>query len=717
MSNRNRARKRRTVPQAAVTAAPAAQRPAKQAQPAAKPKPAPRRPVTTEAVPGLERAALIAAGCAALLAFLVYALTVEPSVPTGDSGELISAAYVFGVAHPPGYPLYMLLGYLVSHLPGGSPALWMNQLSAFLDALAVGVVFLTIHRLVSLRAGTASRRWTPFVAAAVGALLLAFSSLFWAYSVVAEVFALNNLFAAALLLIGIEWCRQPQRTRLLWLFMLVLGLALCNQQTILLLVPAFVVLAWQGWVLLPRAGGRLRISLRDLGIAVGAFVVGLLPYLYLPAAASGNPVMDWGNPTSAGRFFTQVTRGNYGSTSLVAGGKPGSIWENLKLLSTSLAHGFVYAGVILAVAGLWWAWRNRRAEGIALFVAFLFAGPIFQAYTNTSYPDDLTKGVVARFYILPSIPLAILSGLGAWWVLGLAERVSLSRRALVTGLAAAALLVVPVASAAAHYSSEDQSGNRVASNYATDILGQLPPNALLLMRGDENYTSLSYAQFVEHQRPDVVALDTELLKLPEYVQQIHREHPDILIPFASYDGGVHTSLNTLISANLPNRPVFSIGSQTEKAFGKPFAQQTFGLMIQMLPKGAGSSNKYAAIQADPTRFANLHYPAKTYPASTWEGGAIEPDYGNAAFDVGYGLDVENRTDPDLIEHMYRTAIRLFPTSSSPYKNLGLFLYDRGGDPKEVISLWTRFLKLDPSDPQAGSIRTVLAQLQAKQSKP
>jgi hypothetical protein len=709
MSNRNRARKRRTVAQAAP--APAVQRPAKQAQPAPPSRSAARRPVVVEDVPGLDRAALVAAGCAALVAFLVYALTVEPSLPTGDSGELISAAYVFGVAHPPGYPLYMLLGYLVSHLPGGSPALWMNLLSAFLDALAVGVVFLTIHRLVSVRAG--SRRWTPFVAATAGGMLLAFSSLFWAYSVVAEVFALNNLFAAVLLLVGIEWCRQPHRTRLIWVFTLLLGLALCNQQTILLLVPAFVVLGWQGWVRLPRGSGVLRVSLRDLGIAVGEFVVGLLPYLYLPVAASGNPVVNWGDPTSFGRFVTQVTRGNYGSTSLVAGGKSGSIWENLRLVSSSLSHGFVYAGILLAVAGLWWAWRNRRAEGIALFAAFLVAGPIFQAYTNTSYPDALTKGVVERFYILPSIPLAILSGLGAWWVLGLAERVSVPRRALVTGLAAAALLVVPVASAAAHYSADDQSGNWVASNYAKDILGQLPPNALLLMRGDENYTSVAYAQFVEHQRPDVVALDTELLKLPEYVQQIHREHPDVLIPFAYYDGGEHTSLNTLISANLPNRPVFSIGSETEKAFGKPFAQQTVGLVTQMLRKGAGSSNKYAAIQADPTRFANLHYPAKTYPGDTWEGGVIEPAYGSAAFTVGYALDTKNTAYANLVESMYRTAIRLSPSFASPYKNLGLVLYDRGGDPKEVIALWTKFLQLDPSDPQAGSIRTVLEQLKAK----
>ena len=194
-----------------------------------------------------DRAALAAAGLVGLIALVVYALTVERSVPTGDSGELIAAAYVLGVAHPPGYPLYMMLGHLAMLFPGGSPALRMNMLSGILDAVAVAVVFLVVYRLVAeRREPTETRDPAPLIAGAVGALLLAFSSLFWAYSVVAEVFALNNLFAAALLLLGVEWCRRPDRVRLLWLFMLLLGLALTNQQTIVLLGPAFLVLAWGG---------------------------------------------------------------------------------------------------------------------------------------------------------------------------------------------------------------------------------------------------------------------------------------------------------------------------------------------------------------------------------------------------------------------------------------------------------------------------------------
>src|SRR5262249_45377287 len=230
-------------------------------------------------------------GVAAALALVVEAVTVQPPVPPGDRGELISRASVLGVAPPPGYPLYMLVGHLATLLPGGSPALRMNLLSGLFDAIAVGIVLMIVYRLVANAPGRSSAggaRRLALVAAAVGALLLAFSTLFWAYSVVAEVFPLNNLFAAALLWIPLAVSWRPQRTWLLWLFAFLVGLALCNQQTIVLLVPAFAVLAWQGWKLLGRSGAS-RLSLRDVAIAAGALAAGLLPYLYLPIAASAHP--------------------------------------------------------------------------------------------------------------------------------------------------------------------------------------------------------------------------------------------------------------------------------------------------------------------------------------------------------------------------------------------------------------------------------------------
>src|SRR5262249_40599985 len=100
-----------------------------------------------------DRATFIGAGVVAAVAFALYALTVQPPVPPpvppAAGAELLPAAASLGAAPPPGYPLYMLLGHLATQLPGGSPALRMNLLSGLLDAIAVGIVFVVVHRLVA----------------------------------------------------------------------------------------------------------------------------------------------------------------------------------------------------------------------------------------------------------------------------------------------------------------------------------------------------------------------------------------------------------------------------------------------------------------------------------------------------------------------------------------------------------------------------------------
>jgi hypothetical protein len=288
-------------------------------------------------------------------------------------------------------------------------------------------------------------------------------------------------------------------------------------------------------------------------------------------------------------------------------------------------------------------------------------------------------------------------------------RIAASRSALATAVAGAALLAVPVAAAAVHYQTADQSGNRVALDYADDVVLSLPRNSLLIMTGDENDTSIGYLQHVEHKRPDVIALDTELLKLPTYVTQARREHPSLAIPFTAYDGGFRTSLNDLVRANLARRPVYLVGVPDEKGFGKPFDQLREGLVRQLLPKGA-ATNQYALILRHPNLVDHLHWPLGSYPAKSWEA-AIGSDYSNAAFDVGYGLQrFGGPSSIERVEKMYRLAIRLNATLAPAYKDLGLVLHQNGGDPKEVVALWRRYLQLAPKDPQAPAIASVVSTL-------
>ena len=92
---------------------------------------------------------LVAAAFVFVVALLIYGLTLAPTVTLVDSGELIVAARFLGVAHPPGFPLYLILAHLVSLLPFGSIAFRINSASAIFAALACGILTLVAAELIA----------------------------------------------------------------------------------------------------------------------------------------------------------------------------------------------------------------------------------------------------------------------------------------------------------------------------------------------------------------------------------------------------------------------------------------------------------------------------------------------------------------------------------------------------------------------------------------
>ena len=106
---------------------------------------------------------------AALATLWLYLQTLSPTITGEDSGEFITAAYTLGIPHPPGYPLYCLIGHLFTKLPWGEVAWRVNLMSACFGAGAVFVVALIVAYL------TRNRVAAPFrgAAALLSALLYA----------------------------------------------------------------------------------------------------------------------------------------------------------------------------------------------------------------------------------------------------------------------------------------------------------------------------------------------------------------------------------------------------------------------------------------------------------------------------------------------------------------------------------------------------------------
>jgi hypothetical protein len=296
---------------------------------------------------------LITAG----IVFAAYLPTVFKGVPGGDSGELLAESCALGVAHPPGYPLFVyFFRAAMDLLPSayGSPARRANLASAALGAVAAALLHLAAARL-SRRAPAALRgaplpAWALHAACGGAAVSWALSPLVWLYHIGVEVFALNNFFVSLLLLAGAafadlvvdeaaaagedEDCARGALGRIAWAaggVSALCGLSLCNQHTSLLFIAPLA--GWVAAALLPalmlplplRAGahGAPRAPLAAFALRaaalMGAGLAGLLPYAHLPLAHTfWRGPGSWGDASTLSGFVRHFTRADYGTFRLLA---------------------------------------------------------------------------------------------------------------------------------------------------------------------------------------------------------------------------------------------------------------------------------------------------------------------------------------------------------------------------------------------------------------
>src|SRR5438445_4957639 len=124
-----------------------------------------------------------AAAIAAVAVLLLYVVTLAPTTAMWDASEYITAAYTLGIPHPPGNPLFVLLGRVASLLPFGGIAYRVNLLAAVSSAASAGIWFLVAERVL---AQAIDRRWVRLTGGAVAALLSATAFTVWNQSVVNE---------------------------------------------------------------------------------------------------------------------------------------------------------------------------------------------------------------------------------------------------------------------------------------------------------------------------------------------------------------------------------------------------------------------------------------------------------------------------------------------------------------------------------------------------
>ncbi len=215
----------------------------------------------------------LAAAAAFVIALTGYILTMAPNVTLEDSGELITGAHTFGVPHPPGYPIWSVLGFLFDNLNPLSPqpvpdyvqadgldisrrnfniAWRVNFMSGCFGATTAALLALLISRSGSMLLRSAKlfhenltdeqEKWIAAVCGTVGALIFAYSPVPWSQAVIGEVYTLNGLFMAVTLVMLFIWMHDPERDKYLYWASFLWSLGLTNHQTLLFMAPAYFIL-------------------------------------------------------------------------------------------------------------------------------------------------------------------------------------------------------------------------------------------------------------------------------------------------------------------------------------------------------------------------------------------------------------------------------------------------------------------------------------------
>ena len=658
---------------------------------------APPAPSITVPAAGWTWPAILAAAASGLVPLAVYLATLSPTVNGGDSAEFVTVAWLLGVAHPSGYPLHTLLARLATLVPLGSVAWRVNLLSALCDAGAAALLF----RAVVLLSG-------DLAAGLLAAGAFAFAPLIWPYAITAEVFALNNLFAAGLLYWSVRALResaggQPTPLRTLCLAAFWMGLGLSNHHTLVFYAVPF------GLLLIALAGRRAQ-RLRTAAMLAGCAAAGFLPYLYLPLAGGRAAAVTWGDPSTWSGFLAHFLRREYGTFRLADEtiGKAGSLGARLALFGEAVLRATFFALVPLGLAALA---ALRRAGLVRRFVGFWLAALAFYvvafcALANVRLDDPLHVFMQERFWQQGFVVLAALAGLG------LAEIGLLARPRVWRWAAWPVALALPIALVVVHLPEVRRHGNTLVRDYGEAVLRSVPADGVLLVSGDDLIGSVRYLQHVEGVRPDVSVLPTGVVPLPWFRKVAARRMPDLVLPSEPF------TFRQFVDANLPRRPVVVCNRMPWLAtLEEAYALWPRGLVEEVLPRGrepelaawAGLNEKSFA-RFDPAR-------AEPYPAWSWEH-ALATIYWKEYERFGTSLvrlAARHRDDAAAQETTIRVLERLAARRSVQpvvLRNLGvayhLLARTRPEAREPMVRTWRRYLATNPTgDADLGNIRLLV----------
>jgi len=425
---------------------------------------------------------LISGPTLAFTTFIIYLRTVAPGVWEFDSAELATGVYSLGIVHPPGYPLYILIGKVfISLIPINNVAYELNILSAIFASATVLLLYkivysITHHKIVSWSASA----------------FFSFTNYFWQMALVTEVYTLHTFFLALCVLLIIAHLRSFSYWKLL-LFSFVYGLSLCNHTSGILFAFGYL------WLL----SLNFKLNAKNVAFLVPMiliFILGLLPYLYLPIRVLSNP------PLNYAREYSGINLTNIRGVWWMISGQAYRIyafsysWSEIPLeiyqFFLFIWRNFLGAGVIIGLVGIYNLWRKNWRKTIGWFLLF---GSNMIFFINYRVMDKDTM-------FLPAFLIwVVFMAEGLKFIISYSRRI-IGKQPLISDRHSSItffLLLLPFFPLLFNWKWVDMSSKYGIGSFARHIFENSSPNSLVIGEWSSSVI-LEYYQIVEGKRPDLI---------------------------------------------------------------------------------------------------------------------------------------------------------------------------------------------------------------------
>jgi len=615
--------------------------------------------------------------------FGLYLRSLCPTVPFEDGGEMISPAFTLGIHHPPGYPVYALVGRLFALLPLGSIAFRFNMLSGACGAAACGLAACVAWRVLAGVKGY--RPAAAWIASLAGGLLLGVAPQIRWQSAIAEKYAMNLAFNGLLALAmaaGLASLRASGRVSFRWLFLLALGWGLSashHGQTVYF-GPAAALLGWWALRRMPPGKRARTVALLVLLAAFGMSV----KFLYPPVRSAASPLFNWNQPAVFATWADYMAGGPYQYRILY--------WTPLQVLQRLGRHlrdyplqQFGWPGMALGLFGLGWLALNRGRE--AAILALVWG-------TGVAYCVNFSlEGIAVQTYYMPTFLI-----LSVWIACGIAAAAAwLGRRsrAMLAGLAIA-FIIWAVWQGARHGEQARRDRHYFAYDFSNALLRSCAPGSLLVAYTDYDLFPLWYTHYILGVRPDVILVNSNFVAAEGSTETVEGRKQVFLIFPRGHEALAKrfVKLKDLL-AHDPGRPVF-FSVIYDAARG-----------LDLLPQGAAYR-----LCRDPGELLRSDVPAERRRWAAWRpvrgvfDDRVPKDsnvrstlsyYPYGDYRRGYVLERQGREDEALA--MYRTALK-WPDfygegRAAAHASIGRFLYRRRHDAAGAIFEYREAVRVMP----------------------